>query len=88
MTEHHYHESEFERYSEEIVGILENWHRNKGSDAPMPGWLFNRKTKKFPPKVLAAVQQSLLLQARLLIESKDNGTVYSLLSEQSQSQSK
>lgn len=88
MTEHHYHETEFEKYSEEIVGILEAWHRRKGCDTPMPGWLFNRKTKKFPPKVLSAVQQSLILQARLLIESKDNGTVYSLLPDQNQSPSK
>lgn len=88
MTEHHYHESEFERYSEEVVGILAGWHRRKGYDVPMPGWLFNRKTKKFPPKVLAAVQQSLMLQARLTVESKDNGTVYSLLPEESQNESK
>jgi hypothetical protein len=65
MTEHHYHETEFERYSEEIVTILANWHQRKGYETPMPGWLFNRKTKKFPPKVLAAVQQSLMLQERL-----------------------
>ena len=72
MTEHHYHETEFERYSEEIVGILENWHRHKGYDIPMPGWLFNRKTKKFPPKVLGAVQQSLILQERLECVPFDN----------------
>ncbi len=85
MTENHYHESEFERYSEEIVGILENWHRNKGYDAPMPGWLFNRKTKKFPPKVLGAVQQSLILQERMECVPFDNngktGVMYRLRTE-------
>jgi hypothetical protein len=41
--------------------------------------MFNRKTKQLAPNVLNAVQQSLVLQERLLVETKTKGTVYSLI---------
>ncbi len=83
MTDRHYFKTEFERCSESVLEIMAKWHRNKGFDTPMPGWMFNRKTKHLAPKVLAAVQQSLIMQDRLLVAGKANGTVYSLLPEKS-----
>lgn len=83
MTDRHYYKTEFERCSESVQEIMAKWHRNKGIGIPMPGWLFNRKTKHLSPKILAAVQQSLVLQERLSVESKANGIVYSLMPEKS-----
>lgn len=68
MTEFYYHESEFEKYSEEVVEILAAWSRRKGTDTPMPGWLFNRKTKKLPPTVLKNVLKSLEDQERIAVQ--------------------
>jgi len=83
MTDRHYFKTEFERCSESVLEIMAKWHRLKGCDTPMPGWMFNRKTKHLSPKVLAAVQQSLILQERLEVSGKANGTVYSLRPEKS-----
>lgn len=83
MTDRHYYKTEFERCSESVLDIMAKWHRSKGINTPMPGWLFNRRTKHLSPKILSAVQQSLMMQERLAIEGKANGTVYSLLPEKS-----
>ena len=66
--ERRFHESEFEKYSEEVVEILAAWSRRKGTDTPMPGWLFNRKTKKLPPTVLKNVLKSLEDQERIAVQ--------------------
>ena len=68
MTELYYHESEFEKYSEEVVEVLAAWSRRKGPDTPMPGWLFNRRTRKLPPNVLKAVLKSLEDQERIAVQ--------------------
>lgn len=83
MTDRHYYKTEFERCSESVLDIMAKWHRSKGINTPMPGWLFNRRTKHLSPKILSAVQQSLMMQERLAVEGKANGTVYSLLPEKS-----
>ncbi len=83
MTDRHYYKTEFERCSESVLDIMAKWHRSKGFDTPMPGWVFNRRTKHLAPKILAAVQQSLILQERMSVDSRANGTVYSLLPEKS-----
>ena len=79
MTDLHYHRTEFEKCSAFVIDIMARWHKTKGFDTPMPGWMFNRKTKQLAPNVLNAVQQSLVLQERLLVETKTKGTVYSLI---------
>ncbi len=83
MTNRHYYKTEFERCSESVLEIMAKWHRSKGIGNPMPGWLFNRRTKHLSPKILSAVQQSLVMQERLSVESKANGIVYSLMPEKS-----
>ena len=83
MTDRHYYKTEFERCSESVLEIMAKWHRSKGINTPMPGWMFNRKTKHLSPKILSAVQQSLILQERMSVEGKANGTVYALLPEKS-----
>ena len=81
FTERFYYRSEFERFSEEVVAIIATWQR-KTKGQPMPGWKFNRKTKKLPPKTLAAVLESLLAQERIVVADKVNngksGRFYSL----------
>jgi hypothetical protein len=79
MTDLHYHRTEFEKCSAFVLDVMARWHKTKGFDMPMPGWMFNRKTKQLAPNVLNAVQQSLVLQERLLVETKTKGTVYSLI---------
>ncbi|MFA7197186.1 MAG: hypothetical protein WC092_06655 [Anaerovoracaceae bacterium] len=65
MVKKYYYRTEFERNSEQIVTMMQRWHENKGWETPMPGWMFNRKTKELSPKVKDAVIQSLKLQERL-----------------------
>ena len=81
FTEQNYYQSDFERYSEEVINILALWKR-ANDDKPMPGWKFNRRTKKLPPKVLNAVLQSLTLQERISVEQINSngktGLAYSL----------
>ena len=83
MTEYYYHESDFEKYAEEVIAILVSWVRRKGLDTPMPGWMFNRRTRKFPPNVLNAVLKSLEAQERIAIQSVQgdgrSGKAYILL---------
>ena len=69
MTEYYYHESDFEKYAEEVVTILVSWARRKGLHTPMPGWMFNRRTRKFPPNILNAVLKSLEAQDRIAIQT-------------------
>ena len=49
----------------------------------MPGWLFNRKTKEFAPKVKEAVIQSLKSQERLevasIVNNGKSGVTYRLV---------
>ena len=71
FTERFYYRSEFERFSEEVVAILSSWNR-KSKGKPMPGWVFNRKVKKLPPKILAAVLESLLAQERITVTEQTN----------------
>jgi hypothetical protein len=81
FTDQNYYQSDFERYSEEVIAILTLWKR-ANADKPMPGWKFNRRTKKLPPKMLNAVLQSLTLQERINVEQINNngktGLAYSL----------
>ena len=72
MTEKHYYQSDFERASEYVIDILTVW-RKAFPDKPMPGWKFNRRTKKFPPNILKAVLESLEAQERIAIDPVDNG---------------
>ena len=65
MVQKFYYKTDFERISEQIVHILQRWHTQKGWDKPMPGWMFNRKTKELPPKVKDAAIQSLQAQERI-----------------------
>lgn len=65
MVQKFYYKTDFERISEQIVHILQRWHTQKGWDKPMPGWIFNRKTKELPPKVKDAAIQSLQAQERI-----------------------
>lgn len=72
MVKKYYYKTEFERYTEEVVALLQRWHKSKGKDTSMPGWLFNRKTKEFAPKVKEAVIQSLKSQERLEVADIQN----------------
>lgn len=65
MVRKYYYRTDFERNSEQIVSMMQRWHESKGWETPMPGWLFNRKTKELPPRVRDAVIQSLKSQERL-----------------------
>lgn len=69
FTERFYYHSEFERFSEEVVAIVAAWQR-RSRGKPMPGWQFNRKTKKLPPKTLAAVLESLQAQERIVVSDE------------------
>lgn len=83
MVKKYYYKTEFERYTEEVVALLQRWHKSKGKDTPMPGWLFNRKTKEFAPKVKEAVIQSLKSQERLevasIVNNGKSGVTYRLV---------
>ena len=68
MTEHKYHETEFVKYSEQVIDILANWHKRNGRNVLMPGWKFNRRIKSLPPKSLAAVIESLEKQERIIVQ--------------------
>ncbi len=65
MVKKYYYRTEFERKFRTNWTMMQRWHENKGWETPMPGWMFNRKTKELSPKVKDAVIQSLKLQERL-----------------------
>ena len=69
MVRKYYYRTDFERNSEQVVTMMQHWHDSKGWNTPMPGWLFNRKTKELSPKVKDAVVQSLRAQERLEVTS-------------------
>jgi len=72
LTNRYYYETEFARYSGAVIEVLSNWRRAYG-DEPMPGYRFNRSMKQFPPKVLAAVIESLQAQERIEVISNFTG---------------
>jgi len=72
LTNRYYYESEFAKYSGIVMEVLSNWRRAYG-DEPMPGYRFNRSVKQFPPKVLAAVIESLEAQDRVEVVSNATG---------------
>ena len=83
MVKKYYYKTEFERYTEDVVAILQRWHKAKGKDEAMPGWLFNRKTKEFSPKIKDAVIHSLKSQERLevitIVNNGKSGVTYRLV---------
>lgn len=82
MVQKYYYRTDFERISEQIVSILQRWHKRKGKNTPMPGWMFNRKTKQLSPKIKDAAVQSLQAQERIDVNnvrtSGRNSKTYSL----------
>jgi hypothetical protein len=50
-----------------IITVMRQWHLLKAG-APMQGWQFNRKTRKYPPDVIAAALLRLQAQGRLKVE--------------------
>lgn len=70
--------------TERIADVFHRWHCLKGSDVPMPGWLFNRKVKNFSPDVLALAKDRLvkqeMLECILIMNNGKSGLAYRLKS--------
>lgn len=65
--------------TERIADAFHRWHCRKGSDTPMPGWVFNRQVEKFHPDVLALAKDRLIKQGWLVCSPiNGNGLAYSL----------
>lgn len=69
MTGRNHYKNEFARVSRRVLDILEQWHRNHGTDTPMEGRDFNRKVQELPPNYLKAVIERLVDQELIKIAS-------------------
>lgn len=71
MTERKYFRSQFEKYTEAVIGCVHCYMSKKRR--AMPGWMFSRQMKYIDPKTLGQVVQALESQKRLVITPTGRG---------------